>query len=149
MKYTLTEGATACGISRTTLFRAIKSGKVSAGRDANGNFIIEPAELHRVYPTIAQKQAEQQEKDQQAIKEKIRTGTGETAVLLAKLEGLETALQREQQHNEHLKKLFEQADQERRDAQNKLMALLTDQRLKPAQEQPAPAEPIKKRRWWQ
>ena len=49
MAYTLTEAATATGLSRSTIFRAIKSGRISATR-IEGNFSIEPAELHRVFP---------------------------------------------------------------------------------------------------
>ena len=49
MAYTLTEAATATGLSRSTIFRAIKSGRISATR-IEGNFSIEPVELHRVFP---------------------------------------------------------------------------------------------------
>ena len=50
MAYTLTEAATATGMSRSTIFRAIKAGRISATRTEGGNFEIEPAELHRVFP---------------------------------------------------------------------------------------------------
>jgi excisionase family DNA binding protein len=50
MAYTLTEAATAAGVSRSTIFRAIKTGRISATRTDGGNFTIEPAELHRVFP---------------------------------------------------------------------------------------------------
>ena len=49
MACTLTEAATATGLSRSTIFWAIKSGRISAAR-IEGNFWIEPVELHRVYP---------------------------------------------------------------------------------------------------
>jgi hypothetical protein len=35
------------------IFRAIKAGRMSAGRDDDGNFLIDPAELFRVYPPKA------------------------------------------------------------------------------------------------
>jgi chromosome segregation ATPase len=153
MQYTITTAAKACGVGRVTIFRAIKSGKISATPDLNGTYHIEPAELHRVYPTIEQKQAQQREKKQQTIKQEIRNGTSETAVLLVKLEGLEAllqekneALKREQQHNEDLKRRLDQAEQERRDAQK----LLTDQRPQViAEPKTTPVEPVKKKRWWQ
>src|SRR5918998_821939 len=51
MAYTLGQAAKAVHRDKTTLLRAIKSGKVSAVRDAaTGGWLIEPAELHRVYP---------------------------------------------------------------------------------------------------
>jgi hypothetical protein len=48
--YTLAQAAQACGVNRSTVLRAIKSGKVSGHRDANGAWQIEPSELHRIYP---------------------------------------------------------------------------------------------------
>ena len=51
MSYTLGEAAKAVGKSKTTLHRAIKSGKISAGRSLDGSYIIDPAELHRVFPS--------------------------------------------------------------------------------------------------
>src|SRR6266702_508266 len=50
MSYSLAAGATACGVHKSTLLRAIKSGKLSATRDAHEQWQIEPAELHRVDP---------------------------------------------------------------------------------------------------
>src|SRR5690242_1394682 len=55
MAYTLTEAAKATGLNKTTVFRAIRAGKVSATRDAtSGQWTIEPAELHRVYPPVGE-----------------------------------------------------------------------------------------------
>ena len=50
MSYTLGQAARAVGRSKTTLNRAIKSGKLSAARGEDGSYTIDPAELHRVYP---------------------------------------------------------------------------------------------------
>ena len=47
---TLTEAARECGLSRSTLWRAIKAGKISATKNEEGEFRIDPAELARVYP---------------------------------------------------------------------------------------------------
>jgi hypothetical protein len=49
MPYTLAEAAQACGINRSTVLRAIKSGKISGQRDAQGAWTVEPVELHRVF----------------------------------------------------------------------------------------------------
>ena len=50
MSYTLAEAAVAAGRDRSTLLRAIKSGKLSAARDAvTGAWRVDPAELARVY----------------------------------------------------------------------------------------------------
>ena len=50
MSYTLGEAARSTGKSKTTILRAIRSGKVSAEKTVNGTWLIEPAELHRIYP---------------------------------------------------------------------------------------------------
>src|SRR4051812_42189829 len=51
----LTLGAAAklTGLNRTTVLRAIKSGRLSATRQDDGSYRIDPAELERVY-TIRQ-----------------------------------------------------------------------------------------------
>jgi len=52
MGYTLGQAAKAVGKSRTTILRALKKSKISGTKDAHGNWSIDPAELHRVYPAI-------------------------------------------------------------------------------------------------
>ncbi len=53
MSYTLGEAAKAVGKSKTTLHRAIKSGKISAHKTPDGFYSIEPSELHRVFPPVS------------------------------------------------------------------------------------------------
>jgi excisionase family DNA binding protein len=55
MPLSLSEAADATGTNRTTILRAIKAGKISATKDAHGNWLVEPAELHRVYPPAEQR----------------------------------------------------------------------------------------------
>src|SRR5271154_5109910 len=52
MAYTLVEAAKATGISKAGLSRAIKRGAISAEKQENGSYKIDPAELHRVYPAV-------------------------------------------------------------------------------------------------
>ncbi len=52
MSYTLGDAAKATGKSKTTLHRAIKSGRISASKSEDGSYSIEPAELHRVFPAV-------------------------------------------------------------------------------------------------
>jgi len=53
MPYSLSQAATATGKARSTIFKACKSGKISYSTDANGEILIEPSELHRVYPPVS------------------------------------------------------------------------------------------------
>lgn len=52
MSYTLGEAAKATGKSKTTLHRAIKSGRISAHKALDGSYSIDPAELHRMFPPV-------------------------------------------------------------------------------------------------
>src|SRR3954452_24605271 len=58
MAYTLTEAARATGLNKTTIFRAIRRREISANRDApTKQWMGDPAELHRVYPAVANNDA--------------------------------------------------------------------------------------------
>jgi hypothetical protein len=48
--FSLAQAAKAAGKSRPTIARAIKSGKLSAGRATDGSYEIDAAELARVFP---------------------------------------------------------------------------------------------------
>lgn len=54
MKYSLSEAAEFTGKNKTTIQRAIKSGKISAKKGDGGSYEIDPSELHRVFPVVAQ-----------------------------------------------------------------------------------------------
>jgi DNA-binding transcriptional MerR regulator len=53
MFYTLGQAAKATGISKPTLSRAIKGGRLSGQKQPDGSFLIDPAELHRVFPLVS------------------------------------------------------------------------------------------------
>jgi excisionase family DNA binding protein len=53
MSYTLAEAAAACGIDKSTVRRAVRSGRISGTRDEAGTWHVEAAELHRVFPPAA------------------------------------------------------------------------------------------------
>ena len=52
MKLNKYQAAKAAGISRTTLDRHIKEGKISVGKDGTGKTVIDVAELERVYNEV-------------------------------------------------------------------------------------------------
>lgn len=51
--FSLREAAEQAGVSKSTVFRAIQNGRLSAPRDDDGNFRIDASELFRVYPPKA------------------------------------------------------------------------------------------------
>jgi predicted site-specific integrase-resolvase len=129
MAYTLGEAAKATGISKAGLSRAIKRGAISAERQENGSYKIDPAELHRVYPPVAE------------IQPKEATDGRELRAQNTELRArLEVATQRLTDKNEvidDLRRRLDGSDEERRKVQAQLTALLTD----PSQTRPKP------RRW--
>jgi hypothetical protein len=51
-RYSMGEAARAVGRSKAAISRAIANGTISAEKQPNGSYKIDPAELHRVYPKI-------------------------------------------------------------------------------------------------
>jgi len=64
--YNLATAAAAAGINKSTVLRHIKAGKVSATRDHNGGWQIDPAEFHRTFPPLVTAGSEQPPKQQDA-----------------------------------------------------------------------------------
>jgi excisionase family DNA binding protein len=58
MYASLGQAAKATGLSRSTILRAIKAHRISAAKTDTGDWAIDPAELHRVFPPAPQ-QADQ------------------------------------------------------------------------------------------
>ena len=48
----LSEAAIAAGIAKSTIWRAVKSGRISATRTVTGTYQVDPAELFRVFPAM-------------------------------------------------------------------------------------------------
>lgn len=84
--YTLGQAAKATGKGKTTIKRAIDSGKISASKDDNGHYLIDPSELHRVYS-----QVQSLNRTDGAPRDPQQDGGG-TEALQAKLEAAEQML---------------------------------------------------------
>src|SRR4051794_19633351 len=55
----LRQAATQAGTGKSTILRAIQSGRLSAARTDDGGYAIDPAELFRVYPPKPSTEADQ------------------------------------------------------------------------------------------
>ena len=133
MSYTLGDAAKATGKSKTTLHRAIKSGRISASKVEDGSYSIEPAELHRVFPavTAGTPLGPLPKNDEERISNTL-------AALRIQLEMQEKERDRERALlQEIIADLREDRDKWRQQA----TSLLTDQRSEPL-------DPIRRRRWW-
>lgn len=124
MSYSLSDAAKATGKNRTTIQRAIKSGKISASKNENGAYEISPAELHRVFPAIAQRNTQQTEA---TSRNTAQQGDSTSETLRIRLEMLEKERDRERaQLEETIADLREDRDKWRQQA----TALLEDHRPK-------------------
>jgi hypothetical protein len=135
MNYSLGEAAKATGRSKATIHRAIQSHKISAVKDeATGAWLIDPAELHRVFPAVSSEQVQ---------KSDLRQGemAAGTAPLQSQLEQLRQERERERADKDavidDLRRRLDASEEERRKTQAQLTALLTDQREQPG-----------RRSWW-
>jgi hypothetical protein len=90
MNYTLGAAAKATGKSKTTIQRAISKGFISASKEKNGSYSIDPSELHRVFPMVKSDTVAQ---PSQVDTSRPQDGTP----LQMKVEALEAMLERERE----------------------------------------------------
>lgn len=131
MSYSLKQAAEATRKSKPTILRAIQSGKISAKKDDNGEWQIDPAELHRVYPVASN---DDTRTDAQQDNETVN----ETALLRREIEIRDERLASMAEERERERRQVEEtiSDLRRRldaegEERRKLTALLTDQRQQP------------------
>lgn len=105
MGLTLRQAAELSGTSRSTIHRALKSGKLSGGRLEDGAWDIDPSELARVFPWDVIEPAQRDAAGQE------RNASGEReAVLAVRVEMLEHQLDRERDTIEDLRKRLDRAE---------------------------------------
>jgi excisionase family DNA binding protein len=100
MEYSLTDAAHATGLSRPTIFRAIKNGKLSARRMEDRSYRIEASELARVYPLVSQKQNDETRRNDTRRAETHvtpRASEIELALLRLKVQMLEEQMRQERE----------------------------------------------------
>lgn len=126
---TLGQAAKETGYSKTAIARAIKSGRMSANRNEQGEYQIDPAELFRVYPVTGNVDT----KTEQHATHKDDSG------LHVQIESLREVLRQIEGERDDLRRRLDKEAAERREAQAKLTALLTYQhKAEPPSEAPAP-----------
>ena len=134
------------GKSRTAILRAIQDGKFSAKKDASGVWDIDPAELSRVYDiTLPDDEGGVRRAHVRAHPNGAhRTGGGaqgdtpeiatENAMLRVQLDAAQEMVEERGKTIEHLRSELAEERDERREAQTKLTALLSDMRPESSQE---------------
>ena len=114
--YALREAAEMTGMSKSTIFKAIKKGTISASKHENGQWMIEPCELHRVYPPLNSNEVSG-ENTRQETQESAVNHRGNTDELVTELRSTVADLRRR----------LDESEAERRVTQEKLTLLLTHQ----------------------
>ena len=124
---TLAEAAKETGLTRSAIFKAIKNGKLSAKKDEQGHFQIDPAELFRVYKPVNKEPSTSEQRE--TAKE-----TTETNELRTRLDMMGQLLRQVEGERDDLRRRLDEEATERR----KLTALLTHQQQPAAPETPRP-----------
>ena len=122
------EAAEQAGTSKSTIWRAIRAGRLSAARTDDGGFAIDPAELFRAFPPErpAERFAGQ---DATAIAPATgQAGTGETDDLAIKLAAAEAELRGLKELLAEVKANRDELRQDRDDWRGRAERILTDQR---------------------
>ena len=134
MEYTLNGAAKATGKGKSTLHRAIKSGKLSARRTEEGSYLIDAAELARVFPVEPPGPSPWDNAGRNDTPQE-QPGTA-VAVLHVRVEMLEAQLVRERDTIEDLRKRLDRSEE-------RVLALTAERVIVPvpAAVPPVPAEP--------
>jgi len=115
---TLTESSKETGLTRSAIFKAIKSGRLSANKNNKGEFLIDPAELFRVYKPVNKEMLP----SEQLATHKETQETQETQET-AELSMMKRLLAQVESERDDLRRRLDEESAERR----KLMNILTHQ----------------------
>lgn len=132
--YTVGQAAKATGKSKSTISTSIKKGTISAVKNEDGSYSIDPSELHRVFPPVESENGstEPQSNDNEPSNLVLHNGYlhGEVKLLREQLADKDEVI------NDLRHRLDAEAEARRIEGEErrKLTAILTDQRAKPATE---------------
>lgn len=132
---TLSQAAKALGKSKSTLNRAIKTGRLTATRNEDGTFSIDPSELYRAFPEPAQNA------HHSSSLERARTPVPDE--LHSRISLLEQLLEKERDTVAREREIAADLKEDRDRWRQQATSLLADQ-----SQEPAPAPLAKHRSWW-
>lgn len=107
MKLSLNQAAKTCGRAKSTLLDAIKSGRLSAIKTANGRYEIDPSELHRAFPFSAPDHYEPADDRVSAPQPTPTENHSNTKGLEREVELLREMLEKAEANAEHWRKMAE------------------------------------------
>ncbi len=150
MSWSISQAAKETGLSKSTISRAIKAGRISALREDDGSYLIEPAELFRVYPRgVAQPSPDMRREAVRNSHEEARaTRSSDVEILQVKLAMTEAMLQQEKENSRRQQETVEDLRRRLDAASEKVLALA--QPTQPASDvhHDARRNPVQRRGWW-
>ena len=117
-KITLRQAVEQFDVSRPTLTKALKKGKISGAKDAKGTWSVDPSELSRVYKPRYKEQETEHPKEHQA-------NTPDFNYLQGKVDALEAQI-------EDIKEQRDKAEERASNSDARLYGLLQDMRPAPS-----------------
>lgn len=150
MSWSISRAAKETGLSKSTISRAIKAGKISASRQDDGAYLIEPAELFRVYPrSVAQPTSEARHEARRNPDEKASaTHTKDIEILQVKLAMTEALLSQERENSRRQQETVEDLRRRLDAASERVLALAQPSQPTSDARYDAPRNPPKRHGWW-
>jgi hypothetical protein len=150
MSWSISQAAKETGLSKSTISRAIKAGRISASKQDDGAYLIEPAELFRVYPRgVAQPPSDaRHEAVRNQHEETYTTPSRDVEILQVKLAMTEAMLQQEKENSIKQQETVEDLRRRLDAASEKVLALAQPTQPLSDARHDAPRNPPQPRRWW-
>ena len=120
MAYTLGQAAEATGKAKSTIFKSIRAGRISACKDEFENWSIDPSELHRVYSPLPRETPGERMRERDATGER----SGETARETVTIRELQTKLTLMEELLEQVRGERDRERQNHEDTKRHITALL-------------------------
>jgi len=117
----MTKGAELAGVSKGTVSKALKSGRLSYAEKTDNGYLIETSELFRVFPPKPETPAKPDTETPQGKQETPM----ETVGLQREIQLLREQLQDREGTIDDLRQRLDRSDEERREAQARVIGLLT------------------------
>ena len=150
MSWSVSRAARETGLSKSTISRAIKSGRISATRQHDGSYLIEPAELFRVYPHNAAQPPLGPRHDavRNPLEEASATRSNEVELLKLKLAMTEELLAQERENSQRQQETVQDLRKRLDAATSKVLALAQPTQPNSDASLDALRNPQKRRPWW-
>lgn len=150
MSWSIGQAAKETGLSKSTISRAIKAGKISALKQEDGAYLIEPAELFRVYPRGVAQPSPSTRHDavRNSYEEAHAPPFHDLEIMQVKLAMTEAMLLQEKENSRRQQETVEDLRRRLDAASEKVLALA--QPTQPASDarHDAPRNPAQRSGWW-